>query len=406
MLGRVGGLFSAVAPLRLCYGCPHFQFWFERVIFGRAANRTIGHQGRKLMSSTMRLLAAGFLLTVATAAGAAELKQVATIQVPGEKLDAFDIGFVDQKTQRYYLADRSNKAVDIFDANTSAFIGRASGFVGQLNKNGKADNAHSGPDGVIIVGDELWAGDGDSTVKVIDLKSMKIVDVISTGGKGRANEMTYDGKDEILIIGNQNEEVPFATMISTKPGHKIIGKVDMPSATDGNEQPGYNPADGLVYQSVPEIDKQALKGAVAVMDPRTAKLVKMLEVENCMPAGIAFGPNDNMVLGCGANGEKIPAIIVIMSTRTGKVVASIPEIGGADMVDYNKRNNQYYVAARTMKGGPVLGVIDAATNKLIQKISLPGGNPHSVASSEANGHVFVPVGASGGDGAVHVYAPQ
>ena len=358
------------------------------------------------MSPMMRLLTAGFMLTLTNAAGATELKQIATIQVPGEKLDAFDIGFVDQKTQRLYLADRSNKAVDIFDANTNTFIGRVEGFVGQKTKNGKADNAHSGPDGVIVVGDEVWAGDGDSTIKVIDLKTMKIVDTISTGGKGRANEMTYDAKDEILIIGNQNEDVPFATMISTKPGHKIIGKVEMPTATDGNEQPGYNPADGLVYQSVPEIDKQASKGAVAVMDPRTAKLVKMLEVDNCMPAGIAFGPNDNMVLGCGANGDKIPAILVIMSTKTGKVVASIPDIGGADMVDYNKRNNQYYVAARNLKGGPVLGVIDAATNKLVQKIPLPGGNPHSVASNETNGHVFVPVGSSGGDGTVHVYAPE
>ena len=51
-------------------------------------------------------------------------------------------------------------------------------------------------------------------------------------------------------------------------------------------------------------------------------------------------------------------------------------------------------------------MIDAATNKLVQKIAITGGNPHSVASSEADGHVFVPVGVSGGgDGTIHVYAP-
>jgi DNA-binding beta-propeller fold protein YncE len=55
----------------------------------------------------------------------------------------------------------------------------------------------------------------------------------------------------------------------------------------------------------------------------------------------------------------------------------------------------------------VLGVIDAKTNKLVQKIAITGGNPHSVASSEANGHVFVPVGAqNGGCGCIQVYAPQ
>lgn len=97
---------------------------------------------------------------------------------------------------------------------------------------------------------------------------------------------------------------------------------------------------------------------------------------------------------------------ISLDAATGKVVASIPDIGGADMVDHNKRNNQHYVAARNLKGGPVLGVIDAATNKLVQKILLTGGNLHSVASSEANGHVFVPVGSTGGDGTIHVYAPQ
>ncbi len=51
-------------------------------------------------------------------------------------------------------------------------------------------------------------------------------------------------------------------------------------------------------------------------------------------------------------------------------------------------------------------MIDATTNKLIQTISIKGGTPHSVTSSETNGHVYVPVGTvGGGDGSVHVFAP-
>src|SRR6266851_2658787 len=34
---------------------------------------------------------------------------------------SFDISFVDQETQTYYLADRSNKAVDVVDAKTGQF---------------------------------------------------------------------------------------------------------------------------------------------------------------------------------------------------------------------------------------------------------------------------------------------
>ena len=349
------------------------------------------------------------VIVLAATANATELKKVAEITIPGEPLVSFDISFVDQKTQRYYFADRSNKAVDIFDAKANKFVGRVTGFVGAVMKaDGTCcNNAKSGPNGVQVIGNEVWAGDGDSTIKVIDLKSMKVVDSIPTGGQLRANEMTYDPKDRIFIIGNQNDEPPFTTFVSTKPGHKIIGKVSFPDATDGNEQPTYNPADGLVYHSIPELKKDETKGAVAVLDPRKAALVKMLPVDNCNPAGLAFGPKGNFVLGCNADGDKMPAIITIVNWRTGKVVANVPEIGGADMVDYNKRNNQYYVAARALKGGPVLGVIDAGTNKLVQKIAITGGNPHSVASSEANGHVFFPVGSpNGGCGCIQVYAPQ
>jgi len=47
------------------------------------------------------------------------------------------------------------------------------GFVGiKLNKTGTAvDNNHSGPDGVVSHGRWLYAGDGDSTLKVIDLNA-------------------------------------------------------------------------------------------------------------------------------------------------------------------------------------------------------------------------------------------
>src|ERR1700730_4602123 len=36
-----------------------------------------------------------------------------------------DISWVDQATQTYYLADRSNKRVDIVDTKTNAFLGQS-----------------------------------------------------------------------------------------------------------------------------------------------------------------------------------------------------------------------------------------------------------------------------------------
>ena len=155
------------------------------------------------------------------------------ITIPGEQLTAFDIGFVDQQTQRYYLADRSNKAIDVFDARSNTYIGRAPGFVGAtLKADGSCcNNAKSGPDGVLIIGNEIWAGDGDSTVKVIDIKTMKIIDTITTGGKLRANEMTYDPKDRIFIVRQPERRADIHNLYLDQPGHKIIGKVITPQAT-------------------------------------------------------------------------------------------------------------------------------------------------------------------------------
>ena len=350
-------------------------------------------------------LLAGAAIGLFGVAHAAELKQIGTIDVPGTKLANFDIGYVDPATGRYYLADRTNKGIDIFDTNKDAYLSRSGQFVGAVMKDGKVDNDTSGPDGVLVAGNEIWAGDGDSTVKVIDATG-KTTATMSSGGTTRVDEMAYDPKDQVFIAVNNAEDPPFATLTSTKADHAVIGKIVYPDAGDGAEQPAYNKDDGMFYMSIPQIGKDPKKGGVAVIDPKTAKLIKMLPVEGCHPAGIAFGPSGNFVLGCNANGKTMPAQTVVMNAKTGAVVATIPGIGGADMVDYNAHNNQYYTASRDNPGGPALGVIDATTNKLVQTIPLKGGNPHSVASSEANGHVYVPVGAvGGGDGTIHVFAP-
>jgi DNA-binding beta-propeller fold protein YncE len=239
---------------------------------------------------------------------------------------------------------------------------------------------------------------------VINLAT-QITTIVSTGGTTRVDEMAFDPKDKVFLGVNNAEDPPYVTLISTSPDHKILGKLNFADATDGAEQPAYNPADGMFYVSIPELGKDAKKGGIAVIDPKTAQLVKMLPVENCHPTGLAFGPYGNFILGCAADGKEMPAVITIMNAKTGNVIAVVPGVGGADMVNYNAKNGQYYTASRNNPGGPVLGVIDAKTNALVQSIALLGGNPHSVASSEVTGKVYVPVGGfGGGDGTIHVFA--
>ncbi|HVA95278.1 MAG TPA: cytochrome C nitrite reductase [Candidatus Dormibacteraeota bacterium] len=354
------------------------------------------------------LILSSLLLAAAIAAPAfaqtahttGKLKQVATMTIPGKTINGFDISWVDQRTQRYYLADRDNSEVDIFDGRTDKFIGSIPGFVGPKKMNGKEDFDISGPAGVLTYGDTAWVGDGDSTAKEVDLKTMKIIATVPTGGKHRFDEIAYDPKDHVLAGGNGDEDPPFAALVSTTQ-HKLIAQVPFKSATDGLEAPAYDSANGMFYFSVPEFNHDPKQGGVAIISPQ-GKLVKILPVEACHPSGIVFGPHQHFLLGCSASGrEGMPAIFVVMNARTGKVAATIHGAGGADEVAYSSKNHEYYTASAGMGG---VFVIDALTNKLVEKIPT-GGHAHSVAASDVTGKVFVPEGTTGGCGCIRVFAP-
>jgi hypothetical protein len=367
------------------------------------------------IATKLLLSAAVGVSAFAGAANAAEMRQIGTISIPGEPLNSFDISWIDQATGMYFLADRSNKGIDVVDTKKGAWIGRITGFVGPvMKKDGTCcQNDVSGPNGVLTInGKEAWVGDGDSTVKVVDLKTMKITDTIKTGGKSRADELGYDPKNQVIAIANNADEPPFLTFISAKPGHKILGKLVMEHFSDGMEQTAYNPADGLFYTDVPELDKDKTKGGLLVTDPKTFKEVKLIPVDSCIPHGIAFGTGGMVFLGCNAGPARLglPAKQVVVDTKAGKVVATIPDVGGSDESAANNKLGQYYGALNGNPGGPIMIVVDAKTNKLLQKIPT-GPGAHSIAASEANGRVYVPIaveaaGLKGGCGCIAVYGTE
>lgn len=322
---------------------------------------------------------------------------------PGGKFTAFDIGWVDGGSQRYYLADRSNASVDLFDAEDDLFIARVGGFAGQkVNPDGTANNDISGPDGILVIPKlrQLWAGDGDSTVKVIDLRVNRVIDVISTGGQKRADEMSHDPQDQILAVVNNADDPPFMTFISTKPsdrqvlGHLKLDKADVGfDATGGAEQSVWDPGRRRFYLSIPEVNGNT-DGAIAEIDPLAMKVTNLFPLENgCNPAGLALGPDHHLLVGCAAWAGATSHSLVI-DDANGSIVADVAGIGGSDEVWFDPGDDHYYLAARDNKENgtnePALGVVDAKTNDLTTKVST-FTNAHSVAANPENGHVFVPL---------------
>jgi DNA-binding beta-propeller fold protein YncE len=326
-----------------------------------------------LLAFTLTSVSAGAVVIPAPATTV----KIAKIAVPGKPLKAFDISWVDSASGHYYLADRSNGAIDVVDVMTNQVTSQIAGFKGATGKNDT-----SGPDGVIITfsNRELWAGDGDSTVKVIDLTSNTIVATISTGGDFRADEMAYDPKDNVLLVANNADEPPFATLISVAT-HKVLKKIPFGDATNGAEQPSYDPATGMFYLSVPAT-KASPGGAIAVIDPVGMNVTAMYGLTNCGPNGSALGPGNQLLAGCGNAGRS-----VIVDKTNGAVLADFSDVGGSDEVWYNPGDNRYYLASSASQN---LGVIDAATLSKVDNIQ-SGVGAHSVAADPATNHIFVPI---------------
>jgi len=348
-------------------------------------------------------IAAAIALAAVTPTHAQGLKQVGTIAIPGEPINQLGVMTIDQTTGLGYLAEKDNKAVDVFDTKTNKYVSHIAGFVGQT-KNGDA----SGPNGVVVVNDgaELWVSDGDSTIKIIDLKAGKITATLATGGKLRANAMAYDPKDRIVIVANSNDEPPFLSLISTEPGHKILAKIPVAESAENLERSSFHATSGMFYTAIPVLRADPTKGILAQTDAKAGKLVKLHELPGCHPHSLQIVSDSTIFLGCssahGAN-SKPGGDLAVFDIATGTITARGAGLGGNGSSALNPKLGQYYHATTAA----TLMVVDMKTAKPVQKIPTSPG-ARSIDASSANNHVYLATIAKGGPcgGCIQVYAPE
>lgn len=158
-------------------------------------------------------------------------------------------------------------------------------------------------------------------------------------------------------------------------------------------------------------------GSVDVINPNLGSpngpfVENSFPMPNCMPTSIVQGPGNNFLVGCGDHdGEAFPPNEYVIDGTSGQILATITNVGGVDEVWYNSGDNRYYLAARDMPSGPVMGVIDAKTNQWLVNVGT-GSNSHSISVDSGLNHVFVPLQAGprcttqSANGCVAVYAQQ
>ncbi len=320
------------------------------------------------------------------------------------------------------LADRTNKSVDVIDTTTNTVLvqlGATPAFAGA------ASNNNAGPDGVITVGHrEVWAGDGPSQVKVIDLFSHQTTHVISTGGVNRADELCVDPRDKVVMIANDAESpFPFVSFISTD-NYSVLkrltmdgtvasgGKIASPAATNGIEQCQWDHRTGKFYVNIPEVNgpgNDTQPGAVVTISPDTMQIdaVYSIPIGKCAgPQGMTIGPDHQILLGCNDPNKTVQSTVVI-DDRNGHIIATVANEDGADEVWFNEGDSHYFLGLSGGANPQTLGIIDTGGREGIKAdqsvptglpstTASPHGTAHSVAADPVFNQVYVPIPSTAG----------
>jgi hypothetical protein len=357
-------------------------------------------------------------------------------------LFSFDISFVDQTTQTYYLADRSNKAVDVVDAKADMFLTQISATPPFAGVNANAELA--GPNGVLTARGCIIATDAGDRVVSFTAGFAQVTDLTIASNPGRADELAFDPKDNLLLVitpepgGSAPTPAPFGSLIPVA-SNCALGtptNIPFPFATNGAEQPVWDPGTQRFFVSIPSTTP-ATQGALLRINPLTASIDGNFPVFGCEPAGLALNPTNNtLLLGCsvvfddmggtwtGTDPNTAAPVQLIFGTN-GFFQAVVPGIGSSDEVWYNSGDDHFYTgssgsplapsvivsgATAVEQGAAVLGVIDGTSQRLDQLVPTfnvpavapilgpppghPAGSAHSVAANSNNNQVFVPLAAN------------
>jgi hypothetical protein len=300
----------------------------------------------------------------------------------------------------YYLSDRTNGGVQVVSLTNNTQITIVKGFTTGL-VNGSVSPPISGPAGIAILPNrnELFAGDGDGTIKVIDLFTNKIVANISMGSKTRADEIAYDPSTSTAVVTIANDNPPFVAVVDAA-ARKVIGTVTF-NGSSGLEQPRYDPTTKKFYVSVPD-SPTSDSGYIAMLNvtPGNVSVAKQIATPQKDNAGIVFGPQNQVFVGYAATeiADFGTAVSYILDITTGAVLHNVSGVAGADQVAYSTTSGYYFASCYqyTEKGVamPFLGVI-ATNGTVVQKIVTDNVTAHSVAVDEKTGNMVVPVKAKG-----------
>jgi len=223
---------------------------------------------------------------------------------------------------------------------------------------------------------EVFIFDLNSFIPPFNFTVSQATYAIGTGAACRADELAYDPRDHILIVGDPADTpAPSVSFISLET-YSLMNKVSFPKAS-GIEQSVWDSElnHGAFITNVPGV-------GLVVFNPKTQEIENTYSVgPTCVGTGLVLGPFQKLLVGCTSGGP-----LQIVNALTGNLIALVPEIPSMDEGWYNPGDGRFYAPSGTLEQ---VGVIDAETNTALTPFPPARTGVRSVAADSETDHVFV-----------------
>jgi YVTN family beta-propeller protein len=313
------------------------------------------------------------------------LRLVQTIPIPNVK-GRLDHLYVDVGSKRLFVAGLENGSVEVVDLKSAKWLHTMPGF--------------QKPQGILFVPrlSKLFVASGDDgMVRVFSGKSFRLLNSIKLD-RG-ANRVTYDPRKKLLYVG-----------YGGKDAGQVYGEVAIiDAATDkvvATVRVDAHPAELLLGDSGEKLFVLIpARNEVQVIDLTSRKVIDTWPVSSRSPGDAALDESSQRLL----IGTHTPPSMVVMESRTGKEVASLPTVEGMDGVYYDAQRKRVYVSGgRGFDVGSVFVYQEAGADqyKNIGEVPTKAGAGTSFWSPELNRYYVAALAHNGEQASILVFQPQ
>lgn len=240
-----------------------------------------------------------------------------------------------------YVAHTANDAVDVIDLGPELFIR-------SLPNHKEAAGVLASPERQLL----FVSNRGENTVSILNAAGKAELARLTVGV--RPNGLAYDAKRDLLLVANVGDPTKpesHTVSIVSVAKRKLVATIRIGGRTRW-----------AIY--APELDTFFVNIAdpaqiVAIASPAPDRIARAIPVPAAGPHGLAYDPSRRRLF-CACDGRHL----VAMDAATGVVTATVALAGVPDVVFFNPRNDQLYVAI----GDP--GCIQAIQTTTLQTVQL------------------------------------